>query len=71
MKLSIPSLFHRAQASLRKPVAASVPPTRTLKDAGLVAEAYRHYGPRVAREMVRSSRAKEPSTDGSPSWAFA
>lgn len=71
MKLSLSSLFHRAQASLRKPevtVEAHRPPA--LRDADIVAKAYRHYGPRVAREMVRCSRAKEPSSDGSHSLAM-
>jgi hypothetical protein len=71
MKLSISSLFHRAQASFRKPVVAPVAQPRAMKDAKLVADVYRQFGPRIAREMVRSSRAKEPSTDGSPSWSFA
>ncbi len=66
MKLSLSSLVHRMQAPFRKPDVAVVVSQPVRREVDPVAQAYRQYGPRVARHVARASRAKEPSTDGSP-----
>lgn len=71
MKQYLVSLFNRVRnPSARKPVAVPVPAVDAAT-AEAVGQAYRKFGPRVARQVARSIRSSGPSSEGSSRWAMA